>query len=694
MTIFYVKWDATGLGDGSSWANAYTTIQAAWTGSNDDDTLEISGGVAGHTYQENINSAKQRTLVKGSSEVGHDGRVIIDGSGAVDDTLFAAHEFYLEKLNLTGATTGEYNLFGFGDHTLTDVKIYGDEGGFGLESVSAASTGDMVYTDCEFSGLAHKSVTIGEASSSATYTINNCIVKNNTYAFTGAITVTGGSLVTINNSVIIGNTQKAMSCASGSADVIINNSVIVENISHLDEEVISNEGTFSGTITINNPIILPSKSAIFGSKTYDYDTLSGGFEIKQPGFKSSLREGIVSLIIDDQENFDLWKSIADYAEVKNLKTVFGLNDTDNVSGADYIEMMNYISRGHDVACHTRNHPALTSLDGILWSSSATTPTIEITKTVTDNDSSNWTGQLLCKENGSIVETINLTGSTRLDTVATAIAAISGDWAASVAGTAASHIICLAIGAFAPGTLLLDQEDYFYIEVAESKADIESGTSIECPSFIPPGNETNADLRSYLKDDSTLYPGHFTRAGTIPFKIARGDQSGAEDLDSFDMFYIHENHINSTIDTINLERNTNTWGFWLAWNGKISMPYSHGAGEFSFANWQDYIDRLNDITGLKILTMAATYEYVSGSGLWINSSGTTWDRTWVDIWEDEIKSTSVGVDSGIHIPALYGADDPFGNKVYNKTNISRDQGAGAPELLSIGQIDNIISDIII
>lgn len=59
--------------DGSSWTNAYTTIQAGINAAiSSGDIVEIEGG----TYRECVESASASVTIRGSSQASHDGELI------------------------------------------------------------------------------------------------------------------------------------------------------------------------------------------------------------------------------------------------------------------------------------------------------------------------------------------------------------------------------------------------------------------------------------------------------------------------------------------------------------------------------------------------------------------------------------------------------------------------------------------
>jgi len=361
-----------------------------------------------------------------------------------------------------------------------------------------------------------------------------------------------------------------------------------------------------------------------------------------------------------------------------------LSNTDNVTPTEWAGLLTYVNDNHEVACHTRNHTPLTDLSALDLTVSGTNPSLVLAITDTDDDSGNWSGTIEIYENSvQIGDTIDIAGTTRMDTVATAISNIdgAGGWEATVTGDTASHAVCLTPGTYtANGAIDLDEENFWFVEIAESKKDIEDGLDREAISFVHPGNVTSEDVRNYLKDDTTIYPGHFARAGTTPFKIVRSDFNGDSDLSSIDLSNIYGHHINQIIETTggsNHKKYTNVQGVYSAWSGVVQMPYSHGATEWTLDEWEDYIDRNVNISGMSILTMAQIYNRITGSGLWVNSSGTTWTRTFTDRSDYHIGKNSVCVNSGINVSALYGLNDYYGKKLYNQYNLGIDQYTGTP-----------------
>ncbi|MBV6421311.1 MAG: hypothetical protein DAHOPDDO_02586 [Ignavibacteriaceae bacterium] len=82
---YYVDKNATGQNNGTSWANAWTTLSAInWSSVQPGDVIYISGGTDSTIYSEQLNiethgSENNYVTVRNSIAAGHNGRVIIDG---------------------------------------------------------------------------------------------------------------------------------------------------------------------------------------------------------------------------------------------------------------------------------------------------------------------------------------------------------------------------------------------------------------------------------------------------------------------------------------------------------------------------------------------------------------------------------------------------------------------------------------
>ncbi|GMU95622.1 discoidin domain-containing protein [Ignavibacterium album] len=83
---WYVYKYATGLNNGTSWQNAWTSFSnIAWSLINSGDTLFISGGTDSIVYDETLDILKSNITVKKSNVISHNGRVIIQGEGVLVD---------------------------------------------------------------------------------------------------------------------------------------------------------------------------------------------------------------------------------------------------------------------------------------------------------------------------------------------------------------------------------------------------------------------------------------------------------------------------------------------------------------------------------------------------------------------------------------------------------------------------------
>ncbi len=117
QTKWYVDKDASGLNNGTSWNNAWTSFaNIGWSNIQAGDVVFISGGTDSLVYNETLIIATSGVTIKRSTEVGHNGKVIIDGqstrngcivneSSSVNNTIIDGldkNKFILRKFILQG----------------------------------------------------------------------------------------------------------------------------------------------------------------------------------------------------------------------------------------------------------------------------------------------------------------------------------------------------------------------------------------------------------------------------------------------------------------------------------------------------------------------------------------------------------------------------------------------------------------
>lgn len=617
------------------------------------------------------------------------GAAILDGSSTSDDMVTFNHaNLLLKNLTIQNVSSGNSAMRFIGSGSAESV--ISKDNAKHISSTSA--TNSCTLTKCRFSGASESAIRFGHVTAgTGEWVFRGCIIDNTSYD-SPAVAVYSVTSGTFNNCVFIGNVAGSI---IGWVDgtITLNNCISVgESGLKTTHNTIKVDAAFTGSIVANNCILLPSAYSC-NDASYDYsiDTITDCIETSPPKWSSARREAIYSIVIDDYNNYDLWKDIADYAQTKGVYTVLGLHNTDNATAEEYTEMAGYVSAGHEIACHTRNHSVLTNLDAIDVTSVDTNPTIDTSITTTSNDSGDWTGTVILREDGTQVgSTINITAVTTLNSLVTFINTQGGgDWTATLNASADgdSHAKCIESTTFTiPDTLTLDEENFWYVEIAESKAEMEAGLGSRVRSFISPGNNTSADLRSYIMDDSTIYAGHFANAGTTAFDVFRGGSGGSRFLEDVDFAQLSGPHIVNELlgsTTANYERNAYAIGVFAAWRGMNIAPYAHA--ELSLTYWQDFIDDSLEVTGVQFKTLSGFYDYIAGSSAWTDDGDYSYSRTYSDNWYPKIKRTSDAVDAGENVSDLYGETDYFGDPQYGPWDIGihERQPSGGNNTISIG-----------
>lgn len=237
----YVKSDAGGAANGTSWTDAYTTIQAAVTAVSTGDVIEIWNG----TYAENLVIGTTQNGKSFTINGGNGGDVILTKSSGIVMNIqsqYTSGNITISNMTIygTGTVTSQITVAGspqliFSNSTLGNSSDVGV-----LISLTSTSNGSISINNCTtihnansygvdwigstnitFSGGTITSggnasfiVVDGTQTSDATLTVSGVDIditgKSVTYGLfgwgylqTGAVTVTGNTIATVGNGIII-----------------------------------------------------------------------------------------------------------------------------------------------------------------------------------------------------------------------------------------------------------------------------------------------------------------------------------------------------------------------------------------------------------------------------------------------------------------------------------------------------------
>jgi hypothetical protein len=647
--VYYIKWDAAGAADGSTWDDAYTTIQAALNARTaGGDSFAISGGAAGHVYVENVVTMANNSTIYGSTDTGHDGQVEIDGGGG---TLGV-------RTNHTGIA-------------LHNVWVRNATSGIWVGTAKSINVYDCIVTACAKSVEHNQTTSVSNlyrcyiADPTATVYGWGAIIGTANFYYCifsagGPLYYTGaGANGTVANCIFIGARNTSITVDASGQTVNIYNSIFSSPCVSGDN--VATIRRVNGTVNTYNCNILANwnRSQTAANRISGTVTESGSLAY-DPSFTAARRGGYITLWVDDLQNWAYFKEIADYAAGIGQHMAFAASGTNATSAGTFAEYATYIAAGHEIACHTRNHVQMNAATAMtITGRSGSTPTITIALDQSDNSSANWSGSLLLIEGGSTVKTIAIAYNTTLAAIQTSINAQAG-WtctgAINTVGTLLADVTDQAVAT--AHAVQLEQLKFWQYEVAESKAELEAGIGggYVVETFTPPGNAATAGFYAWLADDD-----NFTASGTTAFSSARGDSAGSNTLAS---------DINSAACTsygcllfkvLSLDAQNHfkpdpglgvqSIGSMLGWAGGYVHIYAHSAAELTTDQFKDVILRLSKTTGVTIDIPRNIAETITTSGLWTDadSDGLRWIRTYTDAANYALQAKSSMRNAGVNTP---------------------------------------------
>jgi hypothetical protein len=246
-------------------------------------------------------------------------------------------------------------------------------------------------------------------------------------------------------------------------------------------------------------------------------------------------------------------------------------------------------------------------------------------------------------------------------------------------TAVAAVVLDAYDA-APSTVPFNQNNFWYYETVYSKYLIEQNLQAyapgwTCTTFIVPHNDTSADLRAYLADDTNFSPLGISAYTGARGAIADEQSNTGEGVDLYDVY--GPNPYSDLIGADEIERDSAALGEWMSWIGGVCALYGHNS-ETSLADWHEIIATIKAVPGCSFYSFPNLITT-------LRAQGTVVDRTCTITWPDNVnfslQNSSPCINTGdfrtaIDIDGTRGAD-PDGDYVYRLPNQGIYQKPGTP-----------------
>jgi len=663
---YYVDGSVAVGGDGSSWATACKTVTVGLTyATHSGDVLEISGG----TYNETVTITRDGLTVMGSTASGHNTPVIIKGVGDAS------------VLTVIGQTTWQRIAFDGSANTNRDLSVVSISGGpstfeacaigpgqrllkvgsggatFNRCTIQQARRGDK--TNPAGSGYSgYGPVVVIAAGTSDAVAFNYCLFGDMEY---GYIQPQAASRVDFNNCLLAGFSGDVIYIGTdptGSTSATIPNGVFLQNClamgNNFSGSAIIENSAASVPVTLTNCLVQPGTpinmalSKYIGNVT-EINPLTPG----SPGLTHGRRQALLNIGIDDAANISVWTQVAALCNAHGFHSTLALDAGDVTNPLDWATLQTTVDAGNEVAAHTTHHVYLPETGLFTVAYNGTGATATVTTTHDPNTGLDPATNLTLKVGGAPVMSMNLTPTSNVTGVVTAIKGVSGFTASTISVPTTTYntgnvlaqdlnavtdisIADNSVTTTATTTLSRNDAQFFYDEITVPKTTIEANlkapgsttTPYSCSSFVYP----------FLGADPTV----ITATGAAGFTAARGGYGGSYAMGGYYAYNGPGNITNSGYNVLNswsvepnlifsdngnatiLAQQVSALLEWAKFTGTAISLYSHGVNEYTIAQWTSLIDLLAADPEVTFGTFQELRAYIVANA--DSSSGSTYVRT--------------------------------------------------------------------
>jgi hypothetical protein len=449
------------------------------------------------------------------------------------------------------------------------------------------------------------------------------------------IGIAGGEGLTLNNSILSGNSTDALEIYGTNAASVIESSTITGNSTNTPSyATISNWSSFP--LTAGNSVLLPNP---YYPTVYSFTGLTdeGTNVYESPLFTTRAAPLMIIPYIDDYINLGVAQAVAAEAATYGCPISYALN-TKLVTAADWQSIAALQAAGNEIVAHTRSHPDLAnnSVFTIQYLGTASTAQMTINQT---------SGTLQTFLNGSNTPDLNIPISDTYDDVLNLCSQVTANpnytcviqtnqeyfTPAILANVSLANIATPYVAQASAG--------YLTWEVEGSKSDIQANIpGYTVTSFATPFTSSNATVETHVQNAGFLT----NRNGTL---TATGAVNGNWLLSNLDIYNIAADWLPEQYDATNPGSSVGALVEGLGAVGGVFAVYAHGFDEFTLAQWQQLFATLKQVGGTCV-TMSQARTYIQSHGTLL-PDGTK--KNWVEMvpLQPNYSTTAASPTQGAH-----------------------------------------------